>query len=248
MRKPRIGLIGDYDPNVIAHRAIPRAIELAALSLCAEAEPVWLATEQLAGDSATQLGSCDGLWCVPASPYRSTEGALAAIRYARERDVPFLGTCGGFQHALLEYARHVLGLEQAAHAELEPDAAEPLIAPLACALVEKQGTIHLQPGSRAQRLCERTELVEEYHCSFGLNPHYEAALEAGGLTFTGRDDEGEVRVFELPSHPFYLGTLFQPERSALRDETHPLVRGFVAAVAGRAGLARTPQAADASGS
>lgn len=237
-----IGLVGDHDPAVLAHQAIPRALALAAASLAAEVEPRWIGTDRV-GEPAVTLGPCAGIWCVPASPYRSTEGALAAIRYARERGVPFLGTCGGFQHALIEYAQNVLGVAGAAHAELDPAAADPLIAPLTCALVEQQGTIHLVPGSRAQRLCGTDTLVEGYHCSFGLNPAHEAALAAGGLVFTGRDPAGDVRVAELPSHPFWLATLFQPERAALRGEAHPLIRGFVAAAVGHAGLRRDSPAA-----
>jgi CTP synthase (UTP-ammonia lyase) len=233
-----IGLVGDHDPAVLAHEAIPRALALAAASLAANVQAEWIGTERVGADPGTTVAHCAGLWCVPGSPYRNTAGALAAIRYARERGVPFLGTCGGFQHALVEYAQNVLGIADAAHAELDPDAPDPLIAPLACALVEQQGTIRLAAGSRAQRLCGTEELVEGYHCSFGLNPTHEAALTAGGLLFTGRDPAGEVRIAELPSHPFWLATLFQPERAALRGEAHPLIRGFVAAVAGHAGLRR----------
>jgi CTP synthase (UTP-ammonia lyase) len=87
------------------------------------------------------LDEFDGIWCVPNSPYAYTDGALWAIEWARTRRVPFLGTCGGFQHALLEFARHVLGRDSAAHAELDPDATFPLIAPLACPLVEKSERI-----------------------------------------------------------------------------------------------------------
>jgi CTP synthase (UTP-ammonia lyase) len=227
----RIGLIGDHDPRVLAHRAIPPSLARAGAALRVEVEHDWLATESIAPDDTGLLERYDALWCVPASPYRSTEGALAAIRYAREQGVPFLGTCGGFQHALLEFARNVAGMAGAAHAELEPEAHEPLIGPLACALVERRGGIFLQPGSRAHVLCDRSELDEGYHCSYGLNAVHEAALARAGLVFSGRDGNGEVRVFELPSHPFYLGTLFQPERAGLNGEAHPLVRGLVAAAA-----------------
>jgi CTP synthase (UTP-ammonia lyase) len=93
----------------------------------------------------------DGLWCVPASPYRSMDGALTAIRFARERSRPFLGTCGGFQHAVIEYARNVLGWPDAEHAETSPDAARPVINELECALVEATETVTLFPGTRIAR-------------------------------------------------------------------------------------------------
>src|SRR5215470_13041788 len=132
----RVGLIGDYDPEVPAHIAIPRAIALAAQALECDAEAIWLPTPRLENDTGQLLAGYNALWCVPASPYRSMEGALRAIRFARERGVPFLGSCGGSQHAIIEHARNVLGLAGADHAETNPSALVPLIAPLSCSLVE----------------------------------------------------------------------------------------------------------------
>src|SRR5258708_36323411 len=96
----RIGLIGDQQEGVLAHIAIPKALNLAASLVGCEVTTVWLPTRKLEGDAAAKIDGLDGLWCVPASPYKSMDGALQAIRIARERGIPFLGTCGGFQHAL----------------------------------------------------------------------------------------------------------------------------------------------------
>jgi CTP synthase (UTP-ammonia lyase) len=155
------------------------------------------------------------------------EGALGAIRFARTERVPFLGTCGGFQHAMIEYARNVLGLARAEHAETNPNAAMPLISRLSCSLVEHQGQILLTEGSCIRQIYGQAEVHEMYHCNFGLNPAYEGMLTDGHLRFTGLDGAGEVRVLELNDHPFFIATLFQPERSALRGEAHPLIRAFV---------------------
>lgn len=225
----RIALIGDHDPTVTAHQAIPRALTLAAADISLDLAPEWVHTATIPDPSNDFLAGFDGIWCVPASPYASTDGAMRAIRHARERGVPFLGTCGGFQHAVLEFARHVLGLTGADHAEIHPDAADVVVTPLQCALVERTGVIRLLEGSRAAALCGGGERHEEYHCSYGLNPSYEAALDHRGLRVTGRDPSGEARVLELDAHPFYVATLFQPERAALRGEHHPIVGGFVAA-------------------
>jgi CTP synthase (UTP-ammonia lyase) len=226
MTTTRIGLIGDYDPTVPAHQAIPAALRLAD----ARVEPVWVHTSTLTGDVPSWLADFAGLWCVPASPYANTAGALATIRYARESGRPFLGTCGGFQHALWEYARHVLGLTDADHAELHPDAAVPLIAPLACELVERTGTVHFAAGSRLREIYGTASAAEPYHCRYGLNPAYERLFADAPLRVAARDDAGEVRAVELAGHPFFVATLFQPERAALRDERHPLVAAFAAAV------------------
>lgn len=226
-----IGLIGDYNPDVKAHIAIPQAIALAARLVPCRAEAIWLPTPSLEGDVVDRLAHFDALWCVPASPYQSMEGALFAIRYAREHGVPFLGTCGGFQHALLEYARNVLGLAEADHAETNPEAPLPLIAPLSCSLVEQNGAIFLKPHTRVAAMYGRLEIIEEYHCSYGLNPHYHALFEQRAMHITGFDSSGEARVFELVTHPFYFGTLFQPERSAFAGVAHPLISAYVQAAA-----------------
>src|SRR5262249_44347282 len=128
------GLIGDHDATITAHQAIPIALQLAADSSQTQVKWQWVPTEEIR--SAARVSAFDGLWCVPGSPYRSTEGALRAIRHARESGRPFLGTCGGFQHAVIEYARNVLGWADAEHAETAPDAPRQVIAKLACSLVE----------------------------------------------------------------------------------------------------------------
>jgi len=226
----RIGLIGDFNPDVLAHMAIPRALALAARKVECGVETEWLPTPLLEKDTAERLANFDGLWIVPASPYESMEGALLAIRFARERGVPLLGTCGGFQHALIEYARNVLNLAEADSAETNPEATLPLIAPLSCSLVETTDTIVLQPGSRIAALYGKSEISEKYHCSFGLNPRYTTLFDASGLRITGFDKSGEARVFDLVGHPFYIGTLFQPERSAFNDVAHPLIVAYMQAV------------------
>jgi CTP synthase (UTP-ammonia lyase) len=225
----RVALIGDHDPTVTAHRAIPLALSRATDATGVDVQPTWVHTSTIPDPADEFLSGYDGVWCVPASPYSSTAGALRAIRYARETGIPFLGTCGGFQHAALEYARHVLGWSAADHAEIDPSAALAIVTPLSCALVERDGIIRLLAESRAATLCGTVELHEEYHCSYGLNPAYEAELERSGLRVTGRDPAGEARVVELDRHPFYLATLFQPERAGLRGQCHPIVAGFVQA-------------------
>jgi CTP synthase (UTP-ammonia lyase) len=227
--KIRIGLIGDFNPDVKAHIAIPRAVALAANALACDAETSWLATSLLEHDTEELLPAYDALWCVPASPYASMEGALSAIRFAREQGVPFLGTCGGSQHAIIEYARSVFGLAEADHTETNPSAELPLIAPLVCSLVEVQDTIYLKPGSRIAAIYGRTEIVEAYHCSYGLNPHYHSLFEQGGMHITGVDVNEEARVIELVGHPFFVGTLFQPERSAFAGTAHPLIMAYLQA-------------------
>lgn len=231
MSHPTLALAGDYSPDVIAHRAIPRALELA----CAEAKIDltwrWIATRDLR-EPVNALAPYSAVWAVPASPYENAAGALAAIRFARETRRPFLGTCGGFQHALIEFARNVVGLATADHAETNPTADTLVVTRLSCPLVEQTKTVRLVPGSLIHAAYGRDTATEGYHCNYGPAPGHRTRLEHAGLRFSAFDEAGEARAAELPAaaHPFFVGTLFQPERAALRGEIPPLIRAYVSAI------------------
>jgi CTP synthase (UTP-ammonia lyase) len=228
MHSLKIGLIGDRNDDVVAHRAIPLALGMAAEACGVEIEPIWVPTDEVGHGAA--LAEFDGIWCVPASPYRSMEGALTAIQVARERHVPFLGTCGGFQHAVIEYARNVLGWTDAEHAETSPQASRRVIVPLLCSLVEVNDAVNLVEGSRLAQAYGASLIVEGYHCSYGLSSEFREALADGPLRIDAVDDAGDVRGIELDDHPFFVATLFQHERGALQGRLPPAVRAFVQAM------------------
>jgi CTP synthase (UTP-ammonia lyase) len=223
----RLGLIGDRDETITAHRALPRAVASAASRLDADVELEWVPTDEVTGPA--RVRGFDALWCVPGSPYRSEEGALTAIRHARTSGVPFLGTCGGFQHAVLEWARHVLGWADAAHGETAPAAPRAVIAPLECALVEATEDVRLAPGSRLAAACEGTAITVTYRCRYGLNPAFRDALVGADLHVVAEAANGEVRGIELKTHPFFVAVLFQPEREALAGRRVPLAEALLAA-------------------
>jgi CTP synthase (UTP-ammonia lyase) len=112
---------------------------------------------------------------------------------------------------------------------MDPSAPNPLVAPLVCSLVEETGEILLERGSRLAAIYGVSSVIEGYHCRYGLNPLYAERLRSGPLRIGARDTSGDVRAVELHGHPFFFGTLYQPERSALEGHTHPLVTAFVAA-------------------
>lgn len=222
----RIALVGDYNPDVLAHQAIPLAIDDAAAVLEVTADYDWLATTELT--SPEDLVGYDAIWLVPASPYKNADAAFIAARYARENSVPFLGTCGGFQHALIEYARNVLGWQDAAHAETDTES-RMVIAPLTCSLVEQSDAIELRANTLIARAYGQEEIEEGYHCNYGVSPEFAQELEKGDMRVTGWDAQGEIRAVELVTHPFFIATLFQHERAALAGRPAPLVQALLRA-------------------
>ncbi|WP_329027055.1 CTP synthase C-terminal region-related (seleno)protein [Streptomyces sp. NBC_00690] len=225
----RVALVGDRSLQIRSHARIPGLLDGLRERDGLDLDAYWIPTQDVADH--TTLAGFDAIWVLPGSPYRSEAGALAAIRTAREDRIPLLGTCAGFQHVLLEYARNVAGLATASHAENAPDtsAADAVVVPLACSLLGHEGTIELTAGSLAEALIGAERSTERYHCNFGASPHHVQLLRNHGLHFTGTDTDGEVRIAELPGHPFFLATLFQPELAGDGTRPHPLIRGLAAA-------------------
>ncbi|WP_299532081.1 glutamine amidotransferase-related protein [uncultured Streptomyces sp.] len=223
--RPRLALVGDRSDRVPAHARFDEIVP--AFGVDVDWLPSSTVTEAVA--------EYDGIWVVPGSPYVSQANVLLAIRTARTLGIPYLGTCGGFQHALIEYARNVLGIQDAEDVQYDADASTPLIVPLCCSLVGETAPLHFAPGSRlASAYPGLEETVETYHCKYGLNPDYEDKILAGSLRISGWDVEKAPRAVELPDHPFFVGSLFQPELSSTADQLHPLIRAFLDAVEERA--------------
>jgi CTP synthase (UTP-ammonia lyase) len=225
----RVAVVGDYRDDNETHRATAAAVDHAAEARGWPAEVTWIATPDVEGAAAQTLARFQALWIAPGSPYQSTQGALDAITYARTRDVPLLGTCGGFQHVVIEFARNVLGITDAEHAEHDPTAPRLLIDALACSLVGRTMDVTLVDGSVARRAYGSGGTTERYYCRFGLNPSYVDALTRGGLVTSGTDQDGEARVVELSDHRFFVATLFVPQTSSARGAPHRLVDAYLAA-------------------
>ncbi|MEU6085388.1 hypothetical protein ABZ865_01020 [Streptomyces sp. NPDC047085] len=234
-RTATLALVGDRSPNVVSHTRVPLLLDALAARDRLVLDAYWIPSEDAEAEGAVR--GFDAVWVLPGSPYRSEAGVLAAVRTAREEGIPFLGTCGGFQHALLEFARNVCGLTRAAHAENDPDADDPLIEPLACSLVGHEAAVTLEPGSLAHSVIGSARTVERYFCAYGPSRHLDT-LRAHGLRLSGHDEDGQVRVAELPDHPFFLATLFQPELSGDGSRPHPVVRALGRAAAEHASRAR----------
>ena len=221
-----VSLVGDYNASVTAHQAIPGAIEIAANALELDVDCEWIRSKAIDHD---EIAESDAIWCVPASPYEDPLAVIESIRIARENDIPFLGTCGGYQHAALEYARNVLGYSNAASAEEDPDTSMPLINALSCRLADASGEINLQAGTKIAEIYARPNIVEEYNCGFGVNRKYLSVFDNSELRFSAFDVDGDPRGLEIPQHRFFIGVAFQPERSSIGGKRHPLIEAFLEA-------------------
>jgi CTP synthase (UTP-ammonia lyase) len=220
-----IGVVGDRNQQNSLHLATENALRDGPDAPNVE----WITTDRVVNSVGHNLSRYAGFLVSPGSPYRNMDNVLAIIRYARENRVPLLGTCGGFQHLILEFARNVAGLSDADHAETNPAAARLAVTALECSLARQIRPVRLVAGTQAAAIYAVEESPEPFFCSYGLNPEYRPLLESKGLTVSGLGEGGEVRAVELPAHPFFLGTLYVPQARYKPGEPHPIIRAFVAA-------------------
>jgi len=238
----RIGILGDFNPEFASHHATTDSLQHAAHKLNLQIESEWIPTPSLTSANGEKvLESFDGLWASPGSPYKSFDGMLKGIEFARLRNWPFLGTCGGFQYALIEFARNVLGIADADSAENNSGSKNIVIYPVACAVPNRKNEapklfgkvpeIRLRPGSYLQSFYgkDKEVVTEEFFCNFEVNPDYEWATMEAGFPVVARGAGGEIRAIESPSHRFFVATLFQPQLSSTEKNPHPVILAFVQA-------------------
>ena len=229
-QKLKVGIIADFNSKFRPHQVTNEVLQHTAKALGVELEANWIPTELLddkAGE--TILAQNDAIWGGTGSPYKSLAGALNGIRFARENDFPFIGTCAGFQHVVLEYARNVLGYQDAASAEYDSTAPKLVVTLLSCSLAGKTFQINVKPDTRAHQIYGKDVITEHYYCNYGLNPEFEKDIQDGGLLISGIDESNEARIVELPKHRFYLATLFVPQLFADVSEPHPLIVAYLKA-------------------
>lgn len=238
----RIGILGDFNPEFRSHHATSDSLQHTARKLDLKVESTWLPTPSLLEPGAAALlDSYDGLWASPGSPYKSFDGMLKGIEFARVHNRPFLATCGGFQYALIECARNVLGIRDATTAEEDPHAKNIVIYPVSCAVPDRAPDapklsgivpkIHLRPGSYLASFYNKEVVEEEFFCNFEVNSEFEWTAMEAGFPVVARGAGGECRAIESPAHLFYVATLFQPQLTSREDKPHPLILAFVQSVA-----------------
>jgi CTP synthase (UTP-ammonia lyase) len=226
--KPKIAIIGEYYNNFEPHLSLNKS--LGYLNDEYDFEYMWLETEHVENERDQLLRKYAGIWSAPGSPFKSLDGALYAITYARLKDIPHLGTCAGFQHGVIEIARNILGIEDAQHEEYDAQSSKLFINRLVCSLAGKRMDVYLKSGSLAHQLYQIDNSKENYYCNFGINPAFRQYLKHPQISVSGVDQNDEIRIIELPNHKFFLITLFVPQIRSLPDSPHPLIKGFVKAV------------------
>jgi CTP synthase (UTP-ammonia lyase) len=231
----RIAIIGDFDRGKHSHWALKAALFHAAARLELAVEPCWIATPTLEHD-CSGLSGFDAIWGAPGSPFASAHGMLNGIEHARTNDVPYLGTCAGFQYALIELSRNVLGVHDADSVENDPGGANLVITSVYCPLpvpgrprLTGEGVVRPVSGTLLAELCGSEELRGEFFCSLEANRDFVPRWEQAGLRVAARGVDGEMRVFELPAQRFFLASLFQPQLSSSYPRPHPIIVGFLRA-------------------
>ena len=220
----KILALGDRDPAYLTHRELDAAFAL----MPSGVECSWTATDSA---EARELARVDGVWLLPGTPYRDDVAAYAAIFHCLRFRVPFLGTCGGFQIACVALARTLAGIEAAAHAETDPDGDSLVVTPLICSLYGEERLVQPAPGTKLAEICGPASFNGFHWCGYGLNPSVEQRLQDAGIVISARAADAGVEAIEVPDHPFFIATAFQPQVGAsANQELHPLLRSFIAAV------------------
>ena len=236
----RIAMVGKYVDLTDSYKSLNEALAHGGFANECRVEVEHIDSEQLEGGFLPEaVRQADGLLVPMGFGQRGTEGKIAAVRYAREEGVPFLGICFGMQMAVIEFGRHVCGLTDANSSEVDPDTPHPVIALMnqQRGVVQKGGTMRLgaypcvvQEGSLAARLYGKKRISERHRHRYEFNNTYRELYTTKGMVFSGLSPDGElVEIVELRNHPWFVGVQFHPEFKSRPFDCHPLFKGFVRA-------------------
>ncbi|CAN5519929.1 CTP synthase [soil metagenome] len=248
-RRVRIGVIGKYVTLPDAYLSVVESLKHAGFAHGAHVDIHWIAADDLEGaDLDATLGGLDGILVPGGFGVRGIEGKIRAVRFAREREVPFLGICLGLQCAVIEFARHVAGMEGANSSEFDADTPFPVVDILVGQDLSSMGgtmrlgayPCRLTPGSKAHDAYATELIFERHRHRYEVNPRFRRKLEDAGLVCSGESpDRTLVEIVELRDHPWFVTGQFHPEFKSRPDRPHPLFRDYVGAAVGH----RAPGAA-----
>lgn len=224
----KLAIIGDYNDNFRPHKATNNAIKHSVNKYNIQLLSDWISTDNIDQNFEDICLNYNGFWIAPGSPYKSMKSALRIIKFARENNIPTLGTCGGFQHMVIEFARNVLNIKDAQHAEYDPYSSKLVVNSLSCSLAGKTLEIEItDKNSKTYTLFGADKIHEKYYCNFGLNAEYQNQLNNKGFKIVGTDNLQEARILELNNHIFFIATLFVPQDNSTAEKPHKLVTEFL---------------------
>jgi CTP synthase len=244
-----IAMVGKYVDLTEAYKSLSESLLHAGVHTRNKVKIVYIDSEEIEKQGTEKLSGMDAILVPGGFGERGVEGKIATVRYARENNIPYLGICLGMQVAVIEYARHMAGLDGAHSTEFKPDSAHPVIGLItewkaADGTVETRseesdlgGTMrlggqpcHLLDGTRVRDIYGQEEIVERHRHRYEFNNNYREQLSEAGLVFSGlSEDKSLVEVVELPDHPWFVACQFHPEFTSTPRDGHPLFSGFVAA-------------------
>lgn len=238
-----IAIVGKYTQLHDAYLSVVEALKHGGIASKAKVEFLWVDSEELTEKNLDQLlHRADGILVPGGFGTRGTEGMILAARYARTREVPYLGICLGMQMAIVEFARHILGYEDANSIELAPETSHPVIAlmPDQEKVEDLGGTLRLgsypcmiKKDTMAYKLFGTDKIEERHRHRYEVNNAYREELTANGMEIAGTSPDGRiVEMIELPGHPFYFGIQSHPEFKSRPNRVHPLFAGLVEAAVG----------------
>lgn len=235
-----IAMVGKYVQLRDAYLSVIEALKHGRFAHQVQVRIHWVDAERLTNETAPLLlKGIDGIVVPGGFGYRGIEGKIAAIKYARENGVPFLGLCLGLQCAVIEFARNVCGLTEANSAEFDEKTSHPVIALMdeQRRVVQKGGTMRLgaypcflKPETKIAEIYKKHLVYERHRHRYEVNPRYHEILERHGMVLGGISPDGKlVEAIELPDHPFFVATQFHPEFKSRPNRPHPLFSAFIEA-------------------
>ena len=232
----RIGLVGKYVELHDAYKSIHESLIHGATHNQLKLDLHWIHSERPETEIVEELQQVDGVLIAPGFGKRGVEGKIAALKYAREHQLPLLGICFGMQIAAIEFARHVLGLKEADSTELNPETPYPVINLLEDQKLDILGgtmrlglqTCRLEPDSKAYQIYQSETIEERHRHRYEFNNEYIDAFEKHGMKIAGRDVKTNlVEILEIPEHPWFITTQFHPEYKSTVLNPHPLFVDFI---------------------
>jgi CTP synthase (UTP-ammonia lyase) len=190
----------------------------------------WLDTENLIEPVETLLANADAVWLGPA-PYKNKEGVCSAVKYIREHNIPFIGTCGGLYQTIAEFAIHILGISEDLIEIDTADQGDSLFLRDTCCATHGFSVIQFKivENTRAHSIYPSEYCEEDSNCGFAVNTKYHESLEKNDFIISGIDGNGEAKIFELTTNDFFVVTKFLPQMRSTTGMPHPLIEAFVLA-------------------